>query len=333
MTGRLQPGQDGIKYLTDTASGSSTPLSAWVISSGKTGHDVQSLGVVEALGVDPRIVSVAPRGLYRHLAPWGPAAPNPEFVPPWPDLAIGSSRQTVPYLRAVRKRSKGRTFTVVLQTPGISPKNFDLVWVPEHDRLRGQNVISTLTSPHRLTPERLAAAGEAWAPRLAHLKRPFVTVLIGGASGAYRFGLEEAGRLGADLRGFAQRSGASLLITASRRTGSDNMARLRESLGDVPAAVWEAGEENPYFGFMALADAFVVTCDSSNMIGEAAYTGQPVYAYELPGGSAKFARFHEGMISSGAMRWFDGALDRWDHPPLDATRTIAEAVRARMARR
>ncbi len=304
---------------------------AWVISSGKTGHDVQSLGVAEALGLEPEIVRVAPTGLHRLLAPWGPAAPADDFRPPWPDIAIASSRQTIPYARALRRLSGGKTFTVVLQTPGISPKRFDLVWVPEHDRLRGGNVITTLTSPHRLTEERLAAEGAAWAPRVADLPRPYVAVLIGGTSGAYRLGPEEAARLGADLAAFSRATGASLLVTASRRTGAENMARLRAELDGIPATIWEAGAENPYFGFMALADAFIVTCDSANMIGEAAFTGKPVYAYRLPGQSKKFDRFHRGMEAHGAMRWFDGSLDRWHYPPLDATQRIADAVRARLA--
>ena len=308
-------------------------LSAWVISAGKAGHDVQTIGVVEALGLEPTIVAVEPTGLRRLLAPWGPPAPAPGFAPPWPDLSVASSRQTIPYARALRRLSGGRTFSVVLQTPGIAPSHFDLVWVPQHDRLRGPNVLTTLTSPHRLTAARLAAEGAAWAPRVAHLPRPYVTVLVGGTSGAYRLGPEEAERLGRDLKALADDTGASLLVTTSRRTGAESTSRLRAALSDVPASIWEPGGENPYFGFVALADWFTVTCDSVNMVGEAAFTGKPVYVYALPGGSGKFARFHEEMAAQGATRWFDGSLDRWDYRPLDATQQIADAVRAGLTRR
>jgi hypothetical protein len=50
--------------------------------------------------------------------------------------------------------------------------------------------------------------------------------------------------------------------------------------------------------------------------------------YRLPGASPRFARFHDGMIASGAARWFQGRLERWSYAPLNATQEIAAAVRA-----
>ena len=49
------------------------------------------------------------------------------------------------------------TFTVFLQDPRTGPDTADLIWVPEHDTRRGANVFTTLTTPHRLTLEQLAA--------------------------------------------------------------------------------------------------------------------------------------------------------------------------------
>src|SRR3546814_8492259 len=53
----------------------------------------------------------------------------------------------------------------------ICARHFDLVIVPEHDRLRGPNVLTTKGSLHRVTPERLAAEARRHAPRLDHLPR------------------------------------------------------------------------------------------------------------------------------------------------------------------
>jgi mitochondrial fission protein ELM1 len=33
--------------------------------------------------------------------------------------------------------------------PRTGTNSADLIWVPEHDRRRGPNVLSTLTAPHR----------------------------------------------------------------------------------------------------------------------------------------------------------------------------------------
>jgi mitochondrial fission protein ELM1 len=40
--------------------------------------------------------------------------------------------------------------------------------------------------------------------------------------------------------------------------------------------------ENPYLGFLALADAIVITGDSESMLAEATALGRPVYVYPLP---------------------------------------------------
>jgi len=308
-------------------------LTGWSLTAGGAGHEVQCLGVLEALGIEPVAKRVAPSKLFRATAPWGPAAPHPNVRPPWPDILVVSGRQSIPYARMIRRRSKGRTITVVLQSPGLSPRNFDLVWVPEHDRLRGDNVLVTLTSPHRLTHARLAAEAKAHANDVDGLPRPLVTVLVGGASAAYTFTSREAEALAADLRGFADRHGCSLLVTPSRRTGQGKIALLRQALAGTPGVVWDTTGENPYFAYMGLADAFIVTCDSVNMLGEAAFTGKPIYAYRLPGGTAKFDRFQEALVQHGAVRWFDGGLESWTYRPLDATREIADAVRELIAAR
>ncbi len=59
-----------------------------------------------------------------------------------------------------------------------------------------------------------------------------------------------------------------------------------------PIGSGTAKPTRPYFGILGAADALVVTCDSVNMLGEAAFTGKPLYAWRLEGGSAKFDAFH-----------------------------------------
>lgn len=309
------------------------PLTGWALTAGGMGHEVQCLGILEALGIEPVVKRVSPGGLHRVMAPWGPAARHEEIAEPWPDVLVVSGRQSIPYARMIKRRSGGKTVTVVLQSPGAPASWFDLVWVPEHDRLRGQNVVATLTSPHRLTRERLAVEAGTFREKVAHLPRPLVTVLVGGASGAYTFKSGEARRLAADLRDFATRNRCGLLVTPSRRTGLGKVSILREELADLPAIVWDLTGENPYFPYMGLADAFIVTCDSVNMLGEATFTGKPVYAYRLPGGTPKFKQFQEALVGHGAVRWFDGSLDRWTYRPLDATTEVAAAVREIVAAR
>ena len=315
----------------------------WLISDGKAGHEAQALGIAEALGVVAEIKRVAPTGAWRALAPWAPVAPaerfgapGTAFAPPFPALAMAIGRTTIPYLRALRRRSGPATFAVVLLDPKASLRFADLVWVPEHDRLRGPNVISTVVGPHRYSPARLAELRRTPMPAaLQRLAAPRVAVLLGGPNGDYIFGARDVARLIAALTGLADQ-GASLMITASRRTPGPLVDAAR-ALAERPGVwLWDGAGDNVYPALLAHADRFVVTADSVNMCGEPAVTGKPIYVFHPGGGSAKFDRFHASLATHGAARPLpEGGqrLETWSYPPLFAADTIAEAIVRRMEER
>ena len=97
--------------------------------------------------------------------------------------------------------------------------------------------------------------------------------------------------------------------------------------------IWDGSGDNPYMGYLALADVLVVTADSVNMVSEAAATGKPVFVVDLKGGSRKFRLFHEDMRGKGITRPFEGRLETWIYPPLQETARAAEEIRRRFADR
>lgn len=313
--------------------------SCWVVTDGKAGMEIQCLGLAEALGLEPQVKRVSvgkpwrwlPAGLIRQpLNTLGPKGDR--LAPPWPDLWIASGRQTVPLTRDLRRLSGGRTFTVQIQNPAIDPAAIDLIVTPEHDRLRAANVLTTLGSLGRVTPQRLATAAARFAPRYAHLPARRLAVLIGGDNKVFRLDAATMTRLAGQLATLA-RDGWGLMITPSRRTGRRNEEILRRSLAGLPADIWNGEGENPYFGILALADHVVVTGDSVNMVSEAASTGKPVHVVHLQGRSAKFTRFHEALVAAGIARPFNGTLEVWSYAPLDETRRIAGEIRRRLLER
>jgi mitochondrial fission protein ELM1 len=310
----------------------------WVLTDGKAGDEQPCLGVAEALGLKPEIRRVRPRPPFSWLMPRGPVdprerpgAPASPIAPPFPDLLVGAGRRAVPYLRHVKRASGGRTFTVFLRDPRTGPAAADLIWVPEHDRLRGGNVIVTLTTPHRFSPERLAAARAAADPRLAALPRPRVAVLAGGDSRHHRFTEGDVARFARSLARLAA-TGAGLMITASRRTPPALRAALAELAARHRGFLWDGTGENPYPAILALADAVVVTADSFNMIGEAAATGAPLLVFEPSGGHPKLDRFRQGLEAAGAVHAFTGHLEGARYEPLNSTPIIAEAIAEGLAR-
>jgi uncharacterized protein len=313
-------------------------VAAWVLTDGKAGDEGQCLGVTEALGLSPDIRRVAPRAPYFWLMPWGPIdprdaphRPSSPIAPPFPDLLVASGRRAVPYVRAVKRASKGRTFTVFLKDPRTGPGVADLIWVPDYDAIQGPNVIRTLTSPHRVSAERLAAARRNLDPRLAALPRPRVAVLAGGHSRHLRYTEQDIRRFVAHLTDLA-RADVSLMATVSRRTPPalrDALLRLTAEHGGF---FWDGSGENPYVALLALADTVVVTADSANMVGEAAASGAPVLLFELPSAYVKHRAFFEVLKRHGAVKPFTGRLEAYAYEPLDSTPAIAQAIAAGLAR-
>lgn len=311
----------------------------WVLTDGKIGMETQCVGLAEALGLVPAVKRLAPRAPWRWLPPglWPAplAALDPagdRLAPPWPDLVVATGRQSVAPALAVKRMSAGRSFLVQIQRPGVDPSRFDVVVTPAHDRLAGDNVIETLGSMHRVAPTRLAAAAAEFAPGLAHLPRPLVAVLLGGPNKVFRWTDAVLEGLAADLARLCREHGCGLAVSASRRTGAAAFGRLSRLLSGQPAVFWTEGSgPNPYFGWLALADAIVVTADSVNMVSEACSTGKPVFVAPLAGGSEKFRRFHQRLAEAGMTRPFTGRLECWTYAALDEPRRVAAEIAPRLA--
>jgi len=309
----------------------------WVVTDGKPGMENQALGVAEAVGFETTIKRIRVRAPWRWLPPslWFDRFAALHYSgdaldPPWPDLLIGCGRMSVPYSLAVRRKSLRQTFTVQIQNPAVSPRRFDLVVPPHHDHMKGENIFETRGAVHRVTPERLSAEADKFRAQLAHLPRPLVAVLIGGNNKCYAITPDITRKLADDLISLARDFGAGLAVTPSRRTGAENEKVLREALADAPAVIWDGTGDNPYFGYLGLADAVVVTCDSVSMVSESASTGKPVYVVELEGGNRKFRDFHATLREDGITRPFAGVLETWSYPEMNDTAQAAEEIKRRI---
>lgn len=305
----------------------------WALHDSKAGMRSQVLGLAEATGLPFVEKALRVRRPWAWLPPQVWLAPLAAVAdqgwplrPPWPRLVIGCGRNTAAPALAIRRAAGGRTLAVQIQDPRIGRDAFDLMVVPAHDRLRGKRVVVTAGAVHRVTPERLAEALRGF-PALTALPRPVVGVLLGGANRAYRFDPTRLGAIAAAIAAAVRRCGGSVVATPSRRTGAAGLAALREHLGSLPGEIWDGAGTNPYYAYLAIADALLVTADSVSMISEAAATGKPVHVIALPGGDRKFARFHERMQRAGVTRPFVGDIEAWSYAPLDDTARAGAAVR------
>ena len=300
-----------------------------ILSEPLAGLQAQARGLAAAAGLAPQVIDLQPRAPWRWFAArtW-PAPLRAVHVPELGDAVLFTAGGTAGVVGAALRRP-GRP-VVQIQHPRMDPARFDVVVVNRHDNLTGPNVVATRTALHPATPARLAEAAALWAPRLAHLPRPLVSVLVGGSNGRFRLGAAEAAALGAQLADMMHRDHVGLALTPSRRTSPTACAALRAAIQPGGGWMWDGQGDNPYFGLLALADAIVVTEDSVSMVSEAAATRAPVLVAALPGRSRRIRLFNRFLQEDGRTRPFAGRLETWPVQPMDDTQAAGDEVRRRL---
>lgn len=207
-----------------------------------------------------------------------------EIVEPWPDMVLSISRRTVPVARYIKKKNPA-TKLIQLMHPGKTGLDeFSLVLLPEHDKDKGYapNFRYMIGAPHRITREVLSEAKDKWAEAFKNLPKPITAVIVGGSIKKRPFSLENAELLAQRIREFKEKTGGSILITTSRRTGDKAQKLIMDAIKNIPAHtyLWGDKNENPYLGYLAMADNIIVTGDSVSMTSEACGTEKPVFVFE-----------------------------------------------------
>ena len=308
----------------------------WVIDAYRAGERTQLRALAGALGWPFEIKTLGYRRpglasalLLRNDLRGISAVASDPLTPPWPDLVLSIGMRNEPVARWIRDQSGGRTKLVFLGRQWADPRHFDLIiTTPQYPVPQRANVLRNALPLHGVTRARLDGAAALWAPRLAHLPRPYVTLNIGGSSGPYAFGPHAAARLLRDTLALARARGASLLISSSARTPACAIAAFAAQ-ADVPMQLyrWRRDDpENPYLGFLALADEVIVTADSISMLAEAQATGKPVHMFDISAGPCSM---RHDMLCAGGERNAASALAKAD-PDLPDHSPGARAYRALM---
>ncbi|WP_068833319.1 ELM1/GtrOC1 family putative glycosyltransferase, partial [Xanthomonas graminis] len=229
----------------------------WAISDGRAGNARQAEALAAALA--GAAMPPTPALLLQAHMPWRWLAPRrlpgaaqaygaglAELLRRPPALAIGCGRQAALATRLLRARGSA---VVQVLDPRLSPRHWDLVVVPEHDRLRGDNVLTLLGSLHPIDDAWLAAARAAF-PRFGALPSPRTALLVGGPAALAPWTAEAAAAVFRQLATQLRDTGGSVLASTSRRTPPAVAAALRDAFAGVPGVVWcgEGDGANPYAG-------------------------------------------------------------------------------------
>jgi mitochondrial fission protein ELM1 len=311
-------------------------LASWVLHDGAAGNRRQALALADALDLPGRETPLDAARLARLLAPHlFPGAARllgagfeQRLRLPERQLAIGCGRLAALATRLARRAGHG---AVQILDPRIDPAHWDLVIAPEHDRLRGDNVIPLVGSLHPVDAAWLDGMRAHFAS-LGQSPGPCTAVLLGGPTRATLFNRGALEVLLARLELLLAREGGTVVLCGSRRTPRAWAPLLRARYAGDGHRVWfDAGDgENPYGGALAWADRIIVSPDSVNMVSEACATEVPVFVAEPGRATGRVRRFLDALLARGRIRAQDGSAAPFPVTPLRETARVAALVRERL---
>lgn len=266
------------------ASTSESPLRVWALTGARAGDNNQVIALAQALGLPFEtkhleyngLRFLGPRLLGRSLLSVAKASRRLLLDEPPPDLTISAGHRSVPVTQALRARSSGRTRSIHVGFPRVSPSRFDLVIAtPQYPIADHPNLLAV---PYALTTTATREPDASGASSLSALPSPRRLLLVGGPNIYWK--IDDEALLGhlAGMLAEASMEGGSVLVTTSPRTPARLASRIRDMLSasEAPWMLATPGKPPAYASLLDAAHSISVTADSVAMVSDAIWTGKPV---------------------------------------------------------
>lgn len=244
-------------------------------------------------------------------------------------IIISCGRKSVIHSVALKKRFKENIFNIHIQNPKVSPKHFDLIICPEHDDLRGSNVITTVGAVHYLSKKEIEKHSKYI--KLEKEDKKIVSFIIGGPNKYYDYSDQQINIIFNKVKTLFTPDKYKLIIIPSYRTPKDIIKKAFNTFSHNNL-VFKEVDKSAYLSSLCISDLIIVTCDSTSMISEAAITGKPIYvANMLPiKNNNRFKNFYNKFKALEIIRDLEDNIDLWSYDQLDEANRIAPIILERM---
>ena len=307
-------------------------LKALLLTQGMHGMVSQVEGLARALGLTYKHQSIKLKPFWNLLPPkLTPISENlvkEKFVCD-SKVIISCGRKSVIPSIALKKRLGKEIFTIHIQDPKVSLKHFDLVISPEHDNIKGDNVLTTKGAIHYLTKKEIK-------DNLNYLnvnkeKKKLVAFIIGGPNKYYNYNEQAIQQLFTKIKTLFTPDKYKIIIVPSYRTPEKIIKKAFDTF-NFNHIVIKTVDKKAYLSALALADISVVTCDSTSMISEAAITGKPVYiAMMKPNkNNRRFKKFYSLLTDLGITRELKDSVEEWSYESLNEVNRVAPIIKTKM---
>ena len=245
-----------------------------------------------------------------------------------PDLIISCGRKSV-IPSILFKKKNPKIFTIHIQDPKVSFKNFDAIIAPEHDSLSGDNVYSSKGAIHYITESEIKKAEPYLTNKIKSQK--LVSLILGGPNKYYSFNKDQLIEIFNEIKSKFISKGYKVIVIPSMRTPKISIELATKELG-ASGYVVNSVDKQAYLSALALADNVIVTCDSTSMISEAATSGKPIFvAYMKPKkNNYRFKKFYRLFNEIGITRDLGDQIESWTYNKLNEAERIAAIINSKL---
>jgi uncharacterized protein len=246
------------------------------------------------------------------------------------DVVISCGRKSVIPSIYLKKKLKNKIINIHIQEPKVSLDNFDFVVAPEHDGLKGSNVLTSKGAIHYLTNSELDENENYLKSRIS-TKKKIVTLILGGPTRYYDYNDQVINNLFSKIEKNFLKINYQLILVPSMRTPPDIIEKAR-SYFDKDQIIIPNVDKKAYLSSLKISDHIVVTCDSTSMISEAAITGKPIYIAQMPAikNNQRFKSFFNLFESLNIIKELNNSVENWTYTKLNETNKIAEQIRKKI---
>ena len=244
-------------------------------------------------------------------------------------VIISCGRKSVISSIALKRKFKDKIFNIHIQDPKVSTSNFDLVICPEHDGLKGTNVLTTTGAIHYLTSKEIDQSSGYL--KIEKENKKIVSLIIGGPNNYYSYSDKQIDQLFNKIKNLFSPDKYKLIIIPSYRTPKEIIKKANNAFGDNHLVI-KTIDKKAYLCALNLGEIIIVTCDSISMISEAALTGKPIYVANMrpEKNNFRFKNFFSEFKKMNIVRDLENSIDLWSYNKLDEVNRIAPIIKENM---
>ena len=246
------------------------------------------------------------------------------------DVVISCGRKSVIPSIYLKKKFKNKIINIHIQEPKVSLDNFDFVVAPEHDGLKGNNVLTSKGAVHYLTNDELDQ-NENYLKSRINSQKKIVTLILGGPTRYYDYNNQVIDGIFSKIEQNFLKNNYQVIIIPSMRT-PQNIIEKAKNYFDKDQIIIPNVDKKAYLSSLKISDHIIVTCDSTSMISEAAITGKPIYIAQMPAikNNQRFKSFFNLFKSLNIIKELNNSIENWTYTKLNETNKIANQIREKI---